>query len=222
MFGRFFDMFIDKTKDVEDIKMNKWLDKELEYAVYLLTDSKVNRVARFFVKNGLNIYSASNDIGKIGGRFVMDVEPSILLLVDTGKGVFSSARAQKELIDVIGAGDLSMNKAVIIFYTDSSVKVEALRNMTNIESVKWLKYKGSANVLIKMLEAGVKTANSKKEYKDNLNDMVVQLPESDDEEYSVFNENGIRDMLNIRNSFICRRDDQYSSEELIPGFEVKV
>lgn len=221
MFGRFFDMFVDKTKDVEDIKMDNWLSKEQNYAVYLLTDSKVNRVARFFVQNGLNIYSASDNIGKIGGRFVMDVEPSILLLLDTGKGLFSSAKAQRELIDVIGAGDLTMNKAVIIFYTDSSVKVEALSNMTNVESVKWLKYAGSSEVLRKMLEAGIKTEKSKHQYKDNWNDAVVELPESEDEEHIVFNDNALVTMRNINRAYEDRSDN-LAEDEVLPKFEVKV
>lgn len=221
MFGRFFDMFVDKTKDVEDIKMDNWLSREQNYAVYLLTDSKVNRVARFFVQNGLNIYSASDNIGKIGGRFVMDVEPSILLLVDTGKGLFSSAKAQKELIDVIGAGDLTMNKAVIIFYTDSSVKVEALSNMTNVESVKWLKYAGSSEVLRKMLEAGIKTEKSQHQYKDKLDNAVVELPESDDEEHIIFNDNAVVAMRNIKRAYEDR-DDNLPEDEVLPKFEVKV
>lgn len=221
MFGRLFDMFVDKTKDVEDIKMDNWLNKEQKYAVYLLIDSKVNRVADFFVRNGLNIYSASDNIGKIGGRFVMDVEPSILLLVDTGKGLFSSAKAQKELIDVIGAGDLSMNKAVIVFYTDSSVKVEALRNMTNVESVKWLKYSGSCGVLKKMIEAGIKTERGSKGYKDDINKSVVKLEESEDEEYTVFSDNGVNNIRGIFRAFETR-DGGSEEKESLPAFEVKI
>ena len=107
----FLKAFKNTSKDVEEIKINGWLDKSQVYGIYLLTDSKVCRVAKYFQEHGLHILSASSNISKIGGKFVMDIEPSILLLIDTGRGAYSNSKAQKELIDIIGAGDLSMNKA---------------------------------------------------------------------------------------------------------------
>ena len=222
MLKGFLRAFKDNTKDVEDIKISKWLDKEQIYAVYLLTDSKPYRVARFFQDNGLHIHSASSNISKIGGKFIMDIEPSILLFIDTGKGSYSSAKARKELIDVIGAGDLSMNKAVIVFYSDSSMKNEALQKLQNTDSIKWLKYSGSQHALLKMLSAGIRIESNNKKYEDDFKNIKCQLEPSGTEEHRALNSETVAGINGIFEAFNAVATGNSDGEDMIDGFTVTI
>lgn len=214
--------FIDESKDVEEIDIKKWLDNNLEYGVYLLTDTKVTRTANFLQSNGVHIYSAGSSITEVGGDFILDAEPSILLMIDTGKGLFSNAKSQEELIDVIGAGDLSMNKAVIVFYTDSSVKVQALRSVNNAEAIRWLKYQGTGDVTQKILKSGIRTENNHKEFKEEYTENLVQLPDKGAKMYIGLNDKTLDKIEDIKRAIRETREREFTDDELLKSFKIKI
>lgn len=231
MFKFIRELFEDNSKDVTSIKMNRWLDKNNKYAIYLLTDSKVNRTAKYFDSMGVHVFDASCNLTDIGNKFIMDIEPSILLLIDTGRGLFSNVKAQEALIDIIGAGDLSMNKAVIVFYTDSSIKIDALRNISNFESVKWLKYKGTADVIAKLLSAGIETEESNKEYEDYNDELEFKVVLDDEEKQKEMIETELMTCLfgrrmnrvnNARTEIDNVLGKEYDEKTMIKAFEVKI
>ena len=219
----FLKAFRNTSKDVENIKINGWLDKSKVYGIYLLTDSKVCRVAKYFQEHGLHILSASSNISKIGGKFVMDIEPSILLLIDTGRGAYSNSKAQRELIDIIGAGDLSMHKAVIVFYTDSNMKIEALHSLKNQESIKWLKYNGSRDVLMKMLSAHIQLEKSTNRYDDSYKGVKCELEDSGLDEHTALNPVKLMNVASIKDGFEkAIFGNELTSEDLVEGFQVRI
>lgn len=219
----FLKAFKNTSKDVENIKIDGWLDKSQVYGIYLLTDSKVCRVAKYFQEHGLPILSASSNISKIGGKFIMDIEPSILLLIDTGRGAYSNSKAQRELIDIIGAGDLSMNKAVIVFYTDSNMKIEALNSLTNQGSIKWLKYNGSRDVLLKMLSAKIKLEKSNNTYDDTYKGIKCELEDSGFDEHTALNTTKLMNIISINESIEkAIFSNELTEDELVKGFQVKI
>ena len=211
-----------KGKDVSKIKATGWLDKSKTYAIYMMTDYKVNRVARYFQDHGLAIYRASDKMEEISGEFILDTYPSILLFIDTGKGNYSSAAVQQGIVDMMGAADLDACKAVIAFYTDSDMKQRAVERIKDNNGIRWLKYNGSRDVLERMLSAGIKLDNHRQEYPEDYSKVHLKLEEIDDKEFPAMTSEKLAEVAKMSDLVgAVASGQQPSGVELIKSFNVK-
>lgn len=123
-----------------------------ERVLYLILDKHIDGALNFFRSYGVNVSRIFNDIKSAKAQILMQVEPTEIVIIDSGTGEFTSTAARKEIIDLIGLCD-EENKAEI-FYCDDLLKSEIQYNEVlkkSKVSVSWEKYKSLAMVLVYLL-----------------------------------------------------------------------
>lgn len=131
------------------------MDNDNELALYILTERHIPNLAEKAAKCGLYINGIFNNIEETKVAMLIETRPSRLVIVESGLGKFTRTTTRQELVDLIGLCDV--DKKVAVFYTNSSIKSEVQKVLTRRQgSISWYYYKGTMDVLEKLLELGEK------------------------------------------------------------------
>lgn len=131
---------------------NKGSNKK-ENVLYIILDKPIDGVLNYFRSYGVNVSRVFNDIKSAKSQILMQVDPTDIIIIDSGTGEFASTAARKEIIDLIGLCD--EENTAEIFYCDDLLKSEIQYNEVLKQSkvtVSWTKFKSIAMVLAYLLE----------------------------------------------------------------------
>lgn len=129
------------------------MDNDHELALYILTERHIPDLAEKAAKCGLYMNGIFNNIEEAKVAMLIETRPSRLVIVESGLGKFTRTTTRQELVDLIGLCDV--DKKVAVFYTNSLIKSEVQRVLTRRQgSISWYPYKGTMDVLEKLLELG--------------------------------------------------------------------
>ena len=150
--------FFRGNKNQREEEMHGNLDimgSDNELALYILTERYIPDLAEKAAKCGLYINGIFNNIEETKVAMLIETRPSRLVIVVSGLGKFTRTTTRQELVDLIGLCDV--DKKVTVFYTDSLIKSEVQKVLTRRQgSISWYYYKGTMDVLEKLLELGEK------------------------------------------------------------------
>lgn len=128
------------NEDSEDIVAPK------ELVLYMITDKVNSSALEYFRENGLNISRIFTNISEAKDTLLMQVNPSKILIVDTGTGRFSAMGARKELMDLMGIVD--EDARISFYYTDTVIKSEVEYNDTiETKDIHWHKYRSTIDTV---------------------------------------------------------------------------
>jgi len=129
---------------------------EANITLYVVSDDKNTILHRYFNNLGLFPRVVSDDIEEAYNKYINDDGYCILVVVDSGTGRFSGTIARGVLINTIDISTYNIDKNIIIFYTDSTIKSEAERKYgKRNKRVEYCKYNGTADVVRYLLNKGI-------------------------------------------------------------------
>ena len=107
--------------------------------LYVLSDRAINFELEYYRQCGLNVVSVFHRVEDVLAIMMFEMRDIRVVIMDSGKGEFTSSAGRDELIDVLGsAGE---NVKFTVFFTDSAVKEEAKRKLGEIyKSISWVKF----------------------------------------------------------------------------------
>lgn len=150
--------FFRGNKNQREEEMHGNLDimgNDNELALYILTERHIPDLAEKAAKCGLYINGIFNNIEETKVAMLIETRPSRLVIVESGLGKFTRTTTRQDLVDLIGLCDV--DKKVAVFYTNSLIKSEVQKVLTRRQgSISWYYYKGTMDVLEKLLELGEK------------------------------------------------------------------
>ena len=150
--------FFRGNKNQREEEMHGNLDimgNDNELALYILTERHIPDLAEKAAKCGLYINGIFNNIEETKVAMLIETRPSRLVIIESGLGKFSRTTIRQDLVDLIGLCDV--DKKVAVFYTNSLIKSEVQKVLTRRQgSISWYYYKGTMDVLEKLLELGEK------------------------------------------------------------------
>lgn len=121
------------------------------YVMYMIVDKQIDGMLDYFRSYGVQVSRIFNNVGMARDTMLMQIDPSLLVVIDTGSGKFVNMSVRKELIDLLGMSD-DENKA-IIFYSDTNLKYDIeYAKEVNGKDIKWMKYKSTVGVLAELLQ----------------------------------------------------------------------
>ena len=130
-----------------------------EYVLYIVTDKQADGLLSYFRYYGLKVSKVFNNIKDASEAVVMSMTPCKVVVMETGRGKFTSVSNRKSLMEVLSLGaetsngDDDYNNEVEIFYTDSIVKAEAKNSVEfDYRKLKWHNYSTTAVVLATLLQ----------------------------------------------------------------------
>lgn len=141
-----------KNKDAEDEEI---VEKK-ELILYIITDKKIPSMKQYFSSYGVNVSIVFDNIKSATNVIMMQLEPTRLIVIDTGTGKFTNMISRKALIDLIGMCDTET--LISVFYTDSVIKAEVINSdKIDDKKVTWHHYKSTADILAYLLSASTKS-----------------------------------------------------------------
>ena len=134
-----------KKSDTEKIQENK------KFVLYAIIDRPIDGLLNYFRDYGVNVSKIFNSIKDARDALLMQIEPSKIMIIDTGTGRFANMAARKDLIDLMGISD--EENQTLVFYSDSVIKTEVeYTKEVKDKQIKWVKYKSTAGVVAYMLQ----------------------------------------------------------------------
>lgn len=130
-----------------------------EYVLYIVTDKQAEGLLSYFRYYGCKVSKVFTNIKDASEAVVMSMTPCKVVVIETGRGKFTSVSNRKNLMEVLSLGaetdtsDDDYNNEVEIFYTDSIVKAEAKNSVEfDYRKLKWHNYSTTAVVLATLLQ----------------------------------------------------------------------
>lgn len=130
-----------------------------EYVLYIVTDKQADGLLSYFRYYGCKVSKVFTNIKDASEAVVMSMTPCKVVVIETGRGKFTSVSNRKNLMEVLSLGaetntsDEDYNNEVEIFYTDSIVKAEAKNSVEfDYRKLKWHNYSTTAVVLATLLQ----------------------------------------------------------------------
>lgn len=140
--------------------------------LYIVIDKYIEGLINYMRESGLNVSRIFKNIADARDELIMQTEPYRLVVVETGLGRFTSTSQRKEIIDLLGICTDEDSRASV-FYTDSVLKIDVIRELGKDANIKWEKYKNTALTVVRLLklhenfilsdEQGFDTIKSEKE-----------------------------------------------------------
>ncbi len=135
----------------QKIEPKQNIKKENSYVLYIISDKKALGILDYFRNFGISVSKVFTDIDTAKSALLMQVEPTRIVVMDTGTGKFTSMGTRRKLVDLLGISDES-NK-ISVFYTDSVIKSEADSSLElEDKAIQWYKYRSTADVLAHLLQ----------------------------------------------------------------------
>lgn len=195
--------------------------KELQDLIlYMIIDKPVIGMLTYFRQFGINISKIFNNIEDAKNELIMKVNPSRILIVDTGTGKFTSMSSRKELVDLLGICDEYTK--IALFYTSNTIKYEAeTTDGVDNKTIDWFKYRSTADIVANVLR-----------FKDKEN-YVLDMPDKEVlDAKEVLNSRGFTvpdvDIKNLgmpmigTDDIILNYGDNVAEENSIPGYEIRI
>ncbi len=140
--------------EVEDTKKkdsNDNEEKEKDYVLYIIIDRKNPELLKYLRQLGINVSKIFTSIPDAKDSLLMQVEPSKIVIVDTGTGRFSTMSQRKEILDLMGIAD--EDAMISVYQTDSVLKSE-VKYMESLDNkdIHWHKYRSTADVAAHLLQ----------------------------------------------------------------------
>lgn len=150
------DVYVDNTVNNED-KI-----KNIESNLYILTDRQSPNMLEYFRNNGLNVSKIFSNLQEARDFLIYQMEPSMLVIIETGLGKFTGSNARKELISTLGICDVDEGTIrIAVFYSNNSIKSDAAESIEiDYRKIKWFKYENTAQVVARILEMDIKCIQS--------------------------------------------------------------
>lgn len=121
-------------------------NKEVERALYIVTDRKTDKLMKYIDSVGLNVTKVYESITDARNELLLEFDPYRVVVVDTGTGKFTNVSSRKELMDMVGIMDEEARVSII--YTESALKSEAKSILgRRYKEIHWERYKGTPNVV---------------------------------------------------------------------------
>ena len=159
---------VKSNESIEKLESSSAANTNKEYALYVLVDQKLDRIQKYLEEQGIYPILIADTIENIKYAFIVESNPSILLVIESGNGNFSNCAKRAELVDLLGAGDESADKRVLMCYSDSAIKSEANKVIGRKNSIRWEKYSSTKSAIefIKDLKITFEKGNTSYEEKD--------------------------------------------------------
>lgn len=200
-----------------------------EYVLYIVTDKQADGLLSYFRYYGCKVSKVFTNIKDASEAVVMSMTPCKVVVIETGRGKFTSVSNRKNLMEVLSLGaetdtsDGDYNNEVEIFYTDSIVKAEAKNSVEfDYKKLKWHKYSTTAVVLATLLQE-LKEEAYVYEYEDK-----EEIDKSDD----LIKFKGVPAKTNERMDIglpalrlfeiLEHEGDNITDDESLPGYKIRV
>ena len=141
---------IEQPKEVieqpkEDIEQPKE-----DIRLFILTDRAINFELPYMRECGLSVVEIYHSIDDVLGVMMFEEKASRVVVIDSGKGTFTSSAGREAVIDMLGSAN--ENFKFTVFYTDSALKEEAKRKLTKqFKQIDWFKYETTPVAIATML-----------------------------------------------------------------------
>ncbi|MBO5388567.1 MAG: hypothetical protein J6A59_10565 [Lachnospiraceae bacterium] len=119
--------------------------------LYIVIDKYIEGLINYMRESGLNVSRIFKNIADARDELIMQTEPYRLVVVETGLGRFTSTSQRKEIIDLLGICTDEDSRASV-FYTDSVLKIDVIRELGKDTNIKWEKYKNTALTVVRLLK----------------------------------------------------------------------
>lgn len=151
---------VDDTQEInnasEPVKLNKdsTIDKveqpKEDIRLFILTDRAINFELPYMRECGLNVVEIYHSIDDVLGVMMFEEKSSRVVVIDSGKGKFTSSVGREAVIDMLGSAN--ENFKFTVFYTDSALKEEAKRKLAKqFKQIDWFKYETTPVAIATML-----------------------------------------------------------------------
>lgn len=141
---------VEAPKEVEKVDEVEEENKK-ELLLYIITDKYKPGMLDYFRGFGINVSQIFTSLEEARDALVMQVEPSRVIILETGTGKFTSMLSRNILIDLLGICD--EDTEIAIFYTDSVIKTEVKESLiVDTKMLDWFKYKSTVDVVANILQ----------------------------------------------------------------------
>lgn len=139
-----------RGKDKKDANPNAPVETK-KYVLYAIIDKQIDGLLNYFRNFGINVSKIFYNIKDARDALLMQIEPSKIIVIDTGTGRFANMAARKDLIDLMGISDEENHTTV--FYSDSIIKTEVeYTKEVKDKQIEWVKYNSTAGVVAYLLQ----------------------------------------------------------------------
>lgn len=150
----------------ESIEQDTQDKKEL--ILYIISDRNNPSMLEYFRGFGIKVSQIFTRLEDARDTLVMQVEPSRVVIMESGNGKFTSMTSRKVLLDLLGICD--EDTEIAIFYTDSVIKTEVSdSDIVDAKLIDWFKYKSTVDVAANLLQL-----SNKEEYIYDTNETKVE------------------------------------------------
>jgi hypothetical protein len=139
------------SNNTDDEDEEEYIPKNADDVILLVvTDENKPQLLSYFRENRLKVSKLFDNIKDIRDEMLMQTELHRVVVIDTGKGRFTSPSARQEVLDMLGMRDEETR--ISIFYTDTALRSEAQRGGVGKSSaIEWNKYYSTVDVTAKLL-----------------------------------------------------------------------
>lgn len=141
-----------EDKEAEAIESK---DSKKELLLYIIADKYNPGMLDYFRGFGIKVSQIFTSLEEARDSLVMQVEPSRVIILESGTGKFTSMLSRRILIDLLGICD--EDTEIAIFYTDSVLKNEVKGSgIVDAKMLDWFKYKSTVDVVANLLQLSKK------------------------------------------------------------------
>lgn len=126
-------------------------EKPVDLVLYMIIDKPIAGLREYFINYGIKLSRVFSNIAEARDHLLMQVEPTRIIVVDTGSGRFTNMSSRKALVDLLGICD--EDTKVSVFYTDNIIKFEVSgAEETEDKQIEWYKYRSTPDMLANLLQ----------------------------------------------------------------------
>lgn len=161
------------------------MDKYIKYRVYVLVERKADEIREFLIRNNIKAY-VSTSISDIENKVIVENNPCLLVIAESGFGEFTGTVNRKTMADLIGVGDTEYGKYTAVLYSDDTLRSECSNFTKSRADIGWRKYNGTVTICEYIKDCGIiiDSIGIETGSKKIIGDIRVN-PEVSDEEYEM-------------------------------------
>lgn len=209
-------------KNSKSSKKEEEPEKPVDLVLYMIIDKPIAGLREYFINYGIKLSRVFSNINEARDHLLMQVEPTRIIVVDTGSGRFTNMSSRRALVDLLGICD--EDTKVSVFYTDNIIKFEVSgAEETEDKQIEWYKYRSTPDMLANLLQHkkkenyifdSEKSAAEVSVTKDCLN--ITGLP------VKVAKEINLGSLAIKVDEIIIHLEGDIPEEDKIPGYAIKI
>lgn len=138
-------------KNSKSSKKEEEPEKPVDLVLYMIIDKPIAGLREYFINYGIKLSRVFSNINEARDHLLMQVEPTRIIVVDTGSGRFTNMSSRRALVDLLGICD--EDTKVSVFYTDNIIKFEVSgAEETEDKQIEWYKYRSTPDMLANLLQ----------------------------------------------------------------------